>query len=253
MSQKNIENIYSLSPLQQGILFHTVSDSGSGAYFMQYGWTLSGSIDVSAFTRAWEAVVARHPILRTAFVWERVERPMQVVWRQVPLKVEQIDLRGVPAEEQRARLARLAEEDQRRGFDLSRAPLMRFTLVRLKDDAHRFLWSSHHLLSDGWSISIVFQEVLAFYEAFSHGRELRLERARPYGELIAWLQKQDKAKTEAYFREQLRGFSAPTPLVVDHPPPEEPVHPRFDSRRMELSAPRQPRSSAPSAPSTSSP
>ncbi|MEO7329500.1 MAG: amino acid adenylation domain-containing protein, partial [Minicystis sp.] len=235
MSQKNIENIYSLSPLQQGILFHAVFDSGSGAYFMHYGWTLSGVIDLSAFARAWEAVVARHPILRTAFVWERVEKPVQVVWKQVPIKIDQVDLRGVPATEQQARLAALAEEDRRRGFDLSRAPLMRFTLIRLRDDASRFLWSSHHLLSDGWSISIVFQEVLAFYEAFSQKREIVLDRPRPYGEFIAWLQKQDRAKTEAFFREQLRGFSAPTPLVVDHAPPPSPLHPAFDSRRMELS------------------
>ncbi|MFO0760428.1 MAG: amino acid adenylation domain-containing protein [Byssovorax sp.] len=236
MSQKNIENIYSLSPLQQGILFHAVLGSEASAYFMQYGWTLTGSVDLGAFTRAWEAVVARHPILRTAFVWERVDKPLQVVWKQVPIRVTELDLRGVPEGEQAARLTRLADEDRRRAFDLTRAPLMRFLMVRLRDDAYRFLWSAHHLLSDGWSISIVFQEVLAFYEAFSQKRDLVLPRPRPYSEYIAWLQKQDKARTEAYFRRQLEGFEAPTALGVDRAPPEEPVVPLFDSRRMELPA-----------------
>src|SRR5262249_25080258 len=151
MSRTNIEDIYPLSPLQQGILFHTLYASEAGVYFVQSGWTLNGALDVPAFLRAWQSVTDRHTILRTAFVWERFEQPMQVVWKRVKLPATEIDLRGLSPAEQADRVARFAEEDRKKGFDLTRAPLMRVTLIRLADDAVRVIWSSHHLLLDGWS------------------------------------------------------------------------------------------------------
>src|SRR6185437_16074829 len=85
MSRKNIENVYGLSPMQQGILFHALYDHQPGVYLVELAWTLTGKLDREAFQRAWQEVCDRHAILRTAFVWERVEKPMQVVRRRVPL------------------------------------------------------------------------------------------------------------------------------------------------------------------------
>src|SRR6185369_7851366 len=79
MSRKNIENIYSLSPMQQGLLFHSLVASHEASYPVQIDWTLRGNLDEPAFLRAWQEVVDRHPILRTAFAWERLEKPMQIV------------------------------------------------------------------------------------------------------------------------------------------------------------------------------
>jgi amino acid adenylation domain-containing protein len=216
MSRTNIENIYPLSPMQQGMLFHTLYAEGPGMYFVQIGWTLRGQLDVAAFVRAWEEVVARHPILRTGFAWERLERPVQIVRRQVKLPLIEIDLRGLSTEEQAARLAAFNEEDRVRGFDLAKAPLLRIALLRLADDAYRFVWSRHHILLDGWSTPLLVKEVFALYEAYSQGKELSLDRPRPFGEYISWLGKQSPADTEAFWRQQLAGFRAPTPLVVDH-------------------------------------
>src|SRR5439155_11641476 len=107
--------------------------------------------------------------------------------------------------------------EDRRAFDLRRAPLMRCTLIRRGEGSHRFLWSMHHVLLDGWSLPIVQQQVFALYQAFTRGQELRLESARPYGDYIAWLERQDPARAQAFWTEYLRGFTAPTPLGVDHP------------------------------------
>src|SRR5580698_5455809 len=151
MSRKNVEDIYPLSPLQQGILFHTLSAPASGVYFVQRSWVLEGDLDAGALARAFQEVVDRHPILRTAFVWDRHGRPMQVVREKATLPFAPIDLRGLRAEEQAARVRAFAEADRARGFELQRAPLMRVTLLRLGDAAHRLVWSTHHLLLDGWS------------------------------------------------------------------------------------------------------
>ena len=210
----NIEDIYKLSPMQQGMLFHTLYAPESGVYREQTSCSLKGNLNVSAFQQAWGQVVQRHPILRTAFYWEELSEPLQVVQRQVELSWEQRDWRGLSSLEQQGRLEAFLEADRARGFDLGQAPLMRCALLREAEDAYRFVLGFHHLLFDGWSLSLLLKEVLAFYEAYCRGRELRLESPRPYGDYIVWLQQQDLAQAEGFWREALRGMTAPTPLPI---------------------------------------
>src|SRR3954470_14816122 len=110
MSRNNLEDIYPLAPMQRGILFHTLYASEPGAYFVQTGWTLRGDVDTKALVRAFQEVTARHGALRTAFVWEKLEQPMQVVWKRVKLPVTEVDLRGLAPAEQQRRIAAFAEE-----------------------------------------------------------------------------------------------------------------------------------------------
>ena len=210
----NIEDIYKLSPMQQGMLFHTLYAPESGVYREQTSCSLKGNLNVSAFQQAWGQVVQRHPILRTAFYWEELSEPLQVVQRQVELSWEQRDWRGLSSLEQQGRLEAFLEADRARGFDLGQAPLMRCALLREAEDAYRFVLGFHHLLFDGWSLSLLLKEVLAFYEAYCRGRELRLESPRPYRDYIVWLQQQDLAQAEGFWREALRGMTAPTPLPL---------------------------------------
>ncbi|HEY7489757.1 MAG TPA: amino acid adenylation domain-containing protein, partial [Candidatus Tectomicrobia bacterium] len=218
MNTKNIEDFYPLSPMQQGMWFHSLYAPGSGVYFEQLCCTMHGDLHVSAFARAWQRVVDRHPILRTAFIGETLKEPVQVVQRQAQLPVEQQDWRRLSAVEQEARLEAFLQADRRCGFRLSEAPLMRLAIMRLADDAYRFVWSYHHLLLDGWSVPILLQEVFAFYEAFCCAQDLHLEACRPYRDYIVWLKRQDLAAAEAFWRPLLRGMTAPTPLVVDRVP-----------------------------------
>jgi amino acid adenylation domain-containing protein len=235
MSRNNIEDIHPLSPMQQGILFHALSSGDSGAYVVESASSLRGTLDVAAFQRAWQAVVQRHPSLRSSFAWEKLDRPMQVAWKRVPLSLEQEDLRGLAPAEQSEKVAQLVAAARRRGFDLGRAPLMRLALLRLGEDEHRLVWFVHHLLLDGWSSAIVLKEVFALYEAERQGKALRLDPVPPYAELASWLEKQDRARAEAFFRSELRGFTEPTALGIERPPGSEPATPRFGEQRVVLS------------------
>src|SRR6185295_14424212 len=153
MRSDNIEDIYPLSPVQQGILFHTLYAPEAGEYYRQLVFAVRGDLDEEAFARTWQEVVDRHSILRTAFVWEGVaEEPMQVVCRRVEVPLERADLRGLEAAEQERRIAALLREDRRTGLELSAAPLIRLSLFRLGEQSRRFVWSYHHLLLDGWSV-----------------------------------------------------------------------------------------------------
>lgn len=215
MKMDNLEDIYELSPLQQGLLFHTIYAPQSGVYFEQFSWTLKGDLNATALRQAWQRVVDRHSILRTAFYWQELEKPYQVVYGQIELPWEEQDWRHLDPGTQRDRLDAFLIDDRQKGFDLSQAPLMRLALFRLADDAYHLVWSSHHLLLDGWSESLIFKEVYAFYEAFCQGKELCLTQPRPFRDYIAWLHQQDLAKAEAFWRQMLKGFTTPTQLPVD--------------------------------------
>jgi amino acid adenylation domain-containing protein len=214
MSTQDIQDIYPLSPMQQGMLFHCLYAPESGVYVERTMCTLRGRLDVVAFERAWQRVIERHDILRCGFVWEGLDQPLQVVYRHVDVPFRKEDWQHLSAEEQRARF----DEAQQVTLDLSDPPLIRLSLFRIAPDAYRFLWVHHHLLIDGWSLPLLLKEVLDLYEAFRQGRDPYLPPAQPYRDYISWLQKQDTAKAEAFWRRYLDGFTAPTPLGVDLPP-----------------------------------
>jgi len=216
MNKKNIENIYPLSPTQQGILFHTLYAPApeSGVYVVQSCYTFSKTPNIAAFQQAWQQVINQHPILRTSFYWKQHKEPFQVVHRNVQLPWQQHDWQELSVSEQPKRLEVFLQADRQQGFDISQAPLMRLTLIQVAKETYHFIWSSHHLILDGWSGALVLQQVFQAYEALCHGQVVSLPRCRPYADYIAWLQQQDLSQAEAFWRKVLQGFTAPTQLRV---------------------------------------
>ena len=214
MKLRNIEDIYELSPVQQGMLFHSLYAPDSGVYFQQLHCVLHGKLNLQAFEQAWQQSLNRHSILRTSFFWEDLDKPLQVVRQSVKLRIETEDWSELSASAQQSRLHAFLDADRRRGFELSRAPLLRLALLRLDADRHRLIWSRHHLLLDGWSISLLLKEVFILYEALCRNESAQLAQPRPYRDYISWLQGQPLAEAERFWREKLRGFSSPTPLAL---------------------------------------
>jgi len=213
MTAKNVAAIYPLSPQQQGMLFDTLQLSAPGVHIEQKIYVLRGELDVTALERAWQHLVERHSILRTAFVWKNQAEPLQCVLREVELKIIKHDWRSQPDAEQR--LQSFVEEDRRRGFELSKPPLMRLTLFQMGDDEYQLVWTHHHIVLDGWCRPIVDEEVRALYETFRNGGVPDLPPARPYRDYIAWLKRQNLPAAESFWRGVLSGISKPTPLGIE--------------------------------------
>jgi acyl-CoA synthetase (AMP-forming)/AMP-acid ligase II/acyl carrier protein len=211
---KKIEAIYQLSPLQRGILFHTAYAPESGMYFEQVLLEIEGDLNTAMFDRAWQET-ATQDILRTLFIWEGQDKPLQVVVEQVKLPFAQHDWRDLTEPEQRARLKTFLADDRRRGFDLTKPPLMRLLLIRVADQRYQLVLSFHHLLLDGWSMWLLLGEVFSRYEAAGKNEPFKLEKLLSYGDYIDWLQKQDLSAAEEYWRQTLAGFSTPTRLRVE--------------------------------------
>ncbi|MCB1906476.1 MAG: amino acid adenylation domain-containing protein [Rhodocyclaceae bacterium] len=222
MDNPNIASIYRLSPLQEGILFHALERARAGAYFQQYACTIRQALDAERFQRAWQQVAIRHPVMRTLISWRGREKPLQVVRREVALPWRQLDWRAAGEDAQQRDWQALMRCDREHGFDLGRAPLMRFTLVRIGDHAYRFLWSFHHLLVDGWSMRLLFDEALALYRADGDERVAKLPQPVPYQRFIRWLDDAGGAIDEDFWRARLGGLSAATTLVDALPAPDHP-------------------------------
>ncbi len=212
---ENLEDLYELSPMQQGMLFHSIYAPDSGTYFEQSLFTIKGELNLIAFEDAWQRVMDRHPILRTSFLWEDLERPLQAVYRQIDLSLDTHDWRDYSADERKDRLQSFIAADRRRGFLLSNAPLIRLALFRFSEDEYKFLFSRHHLLLDRWSRALLLKDFFAIYDALASGREPRLETPRPYGDYIGWLAGQDATAAENFWKTRLRDFSEPTSLGIE--------------------------------------
>ncbi|MET3717903.1 non-ribosomal peptide synthase/polyketide synthase [Pseudomonas sp. PvP001] len=199
------EALYPLSPLQQGMLFHALQSPDESHYLNQLSLAIDG-LDAARFQQAWDTTVARHDVLRTAFLWEGLSQPLQAVRRSVPSVVRLLDWRD--RSEGDGAVEALAKEERDEGFDLARAPLLRVLLVRLDEQRYQLILTSHHLLLDGWSSSRLIAEVLQHYRGAPPA-----EPAGRFVDYVQWLQQRDLAERERFWRERLVDLHEPTLLA----------------------------------------
>ncbi|MUG94912.1 non-ribosomal peptide synthetase [Scytonema sp. UIC 10036] len=237
MKSENIEDIYELTPLQKGVLFHCLYENESQLYFFQIVYNIHSSINADIFEKAWQIVIDRHTILRTGFYWEEIENPLQVVYKQVKVPLTHYDWRHLDRVEQGNQLQSFIDDDRKQGFELSQSCQMRLSLIRLADDYYQFIWSYHFMIIDGWTDSLVIKEFVQIYEALSQNQQIPLAPTRPYKDYINWLKQQDISKTEIFWRKALQGIKTPTPLTyiekIDQSPTQEQ---RYDEEKIKLSS-----------------
>ncbi|KST65996.1 non-ribosomal peptide synthetase [Mastigocoleus testarum] len=212
---KNIEEFYPLSPTQQGILFHTIYAPESGVYVEQLSFDIQGDLSISSFQQVWQQLIERHPILRTSFIWEDIKEPVQVVHKQIDLPWQQEDLSGIDIIEQQKLIETHLLTERKQGFEISQAPLMNLKLLHLAEKNYKFIWTHHHLILDGWSSSLLLQDLFTCYQELSQGKDISLQKHRPYRDYIAWSQKQNLSKSETFWKQYLKGFTTVTSLGVE--------------------------------------
>ncbi|KAF0865633.1 non-ribosomal peptide synthase/polyketide synthase [Pseudomonas sp. LD120] len=201
-----VEDLYPLSPMQQGMLFHTLYEQGAGDYINQLRVDVDG-LEPERFRQAWQAAIDRHDILRSGFLWQgELPAPVQVVHKRIALDFVEHDWRAIEALP--AALDRLAEEERRRGFDLLAAPLLRLTLVCTGEQRYHLIYTNHHILMDGWSNSRLLGEVLQRYAG-----QYASQTPGRYRDYIAWLQRQDARLSETFWKQQLADLDEPTRLA----------------------------------------
>ncbi|WP_316976893.1 amino acid adenylation domain-containing protein [Shumkonia mesophila] len=216
LSRENVEAIYPLRPVQQGMLFHELSSPGASPYFRQMCFRLSGKIDPTLCEATWNRLMARHCLLRSVFDYETAAQPIQIVLKHQDVEFGYLDVAGPDAT---ARVLAWREADAKRGFHLRRERLMRVQLFRLADDRFEMVWSHPHILLDGWSGSILLGEFARLYAAARQGRILDLPPPPHPGEYLAALARRDPAASLDYWAALLAGYDEPATLPRDRSRP----------------------------------
>lgn len=206
----NIEKIYGLSPMQEGMLFHHLLGNRDGVYIEQYRFRITGQFDAECFERSVNHVISRHDILRTAFIHQKIRVPRQVVFKKRPIKIEVEDLRSATAQEQSDKIESLATQKREKGFDLTNEPLLEFSIFQTEAETYEVIWGFHHILMDGWCVSIVLDEIIKSYKAFLQGQQPELPRAVQFRGFIDWLETQDQEQAIEFWREYLSGYETAT-------------------------------------------
>ncbi|NHB10099.1 amino acid adenylation domain-containing protein [Burkholderia cepacia] len=208
---RTIDDVYPLSPMQQGILFHALFAPGHASYVNQLVAT-AAALDADRLVAAFEASVARHDILRTSVMPDEAA-PLQCVHRHARMPVEQLDWR-TRGDTLDADFDAWLAADRARGFDWREPPLMRLTLIRVTDDAWRVVWTRHHVLLDGWSTARLLADVLRDYRDPDAVSPFASRPALRYRDFIAWLGTRDRDADERFWTERLARLDAPT-LIAD--------------------------------------
>ena len=211
-----IEDVYPLSPMQEGLLFHSLLDEQADHYFNQLSYRLAGSIDISAVEQSLNELMRRYDVLRTVFLHEGYERPLQMVLRERKGAFSFYDVRKEVIENGRETVVqRYRQRDRSEKFRLDQDVLMRVKVYQTDTKEYEFIWSFHHILMDGWCVSIIVNEFSALYQGILDRRKIALPRVQPYSSYIRWLEKQDKQASARYWEHYLAGYESQASLPQD--------------------------------------
>ncbi|WP_442604724.1 amino acid adenylation domain-containing protein [Paenibacillus elgii] len=223
-AQDGLDKMMPLSPLQKGLLFHYLDHPSSDQYFVQTSWKYEGRLDVTRYREAWQRVVAENDCLRTCFVWEAVDEPVQCVVQAAEPDWTIEDIASQPADRQQEYFERWMTLDRERRFDLRR-PAYRLALICSGPEEWTVVWSYHHILLDGWSLPLLLNRVHDLYECGLKGITPHRNLSLPFEPYMRWLMAKERTEAEAFWKAYLADVTEPTPL------PMEKSGMRFDAHR----------------------
>ncbi|MGN8103740.1 non-ribosomal peptide synthetase [uncultured Pseudomonas sp.] len=217
VSASAIEDVYPLTPMQEGLLLHTLLEPGTGLYYMQDRYRINSALDPERFAQAWQAVIARHEALRASFCWDVGEDMLQVIHKPGSTPIEYLDWSADPQDQQEPRLQALLKAEREAGFDLLNQAPFHLRLIRVGEARYWFMMSNHHILIDAWCRSLLMNDFFDIYTALGEGRDAQLATPPRYRDYIAWLQRQNLNEARQWWQQNLQGFERATPIPSDRP------------------------------------
>ena len=205
--KENVMDMYFLSPMQQGMLYHHLLNPGQKEYFQQLSFDLKGELDIGLLELSFNKLIERHEVLRTNFVYEKTKQPVQIVFRERTCNIQFSDISSCrDATEKMVRIEEYLDGDREKGFDLSRDPLVRMAVLGVDHEEYKIIVSFHHIIMDGWCIGIFLEEIFEIYKTVKEGIHKELPMASPYSKYIQWLEKQDSNVASEYWKDYVKGY-----------------------------------------------
>ena len=202
---------YSLSPLQQGMLFHHLQAPDHDPYITQNILCLEGKLDMECCMESYQMLIQKHQNLRTVFFMEKGGYFQKIVPYQ-PQEVELYDFTGFSEDKKQEKLSEIMEEDLKRSFHLFEEIPIRLKIIKQSECTHQLIWTTHHIIIDGWCIGILLSDMLEFYHRLVNKKEVELEAGSDYFQYIKWLKEQDTGEGIRYWKERLSGYESVSDL-----------------------------------------
>jgi amino acid adenylation domain-containing protein len=204
--KSDVKDIYGLTPMQEGMLMHHQLNPGHHSYFEQAVVSLEGAIDVALFERAFQLLVRKHEILRTVFLYRKVKTPVQVVLKERTVSIEYSDITAMDPNRRRDYIGDFLAQDQRRGFDLEKDMLLRLGLIQVSPQSWRAVWTSHHLILDGWCLGLLFGDFIRLYQTLVANGPLDSKPGIPFSRYIKWLEQRNPDQGLQFWKGELAGY-----------------------------------------------
>jgi len=206
--------VYPLTPLQQGLLFQKWRDPDAISYQIQIHWDIHQPLDLAALKLSWEDLINRHDVLRSSFIWEGLDNPIQRIEDNVEFSLAYHDWKDDNTAQQKIRLADFLEKDKKDPIHLNKSPLFRVTLIQFSNSSYKMVWHSHHMLLDGWSIAILISELSKLYQHYLTKEKLVLDPVYPFSDYVTWMHEKDWSNSKPFWQRYLKNFKSPTALPI---------------------------------------
>ena len=206
LDTRNIKDLYTLSPMQEGMLYHTILDNKSSAYFEQATISIAGRLDIARLEKSFQMLIEQYDIFRTVFVYAKIARPVQVVMKEQRSCINFENITHLSVDEQQIFIEAFKDQDKIKGFDLSEGQLIRLSAIQTGNDCCKLIWSFHHIIMDGWCLGIILKEFFRIYAALQKKQMPEIAEICSYSKYISWLENQDYKAAAAYWDEYLCGY-----------------------------------------------
>lgn len=201
-----VKNIYSLTPLQEGMLFHSLyRDKNETPYFEQMVFDVNGNFNVDLFQDSWNEIIKRYDVFRTIFIHKNTQTPKQVVLKKSNIKFNYYDI--LTNKNKNEYLSDFIKEDINSYFNLSKTPPLRVNIFKIEENKYRVIFSFHHILMDGWSGGIVFDELFKIYNSLKENNSIDLPPVKPYSLYIKWLKEQNKEDMNNFWKNYISDYT----------------------------------------------
>ncbi len=217
LNKANLQDIYPLSPMQQGMLFHALHQPTSQAYFEQMHYEIDGVLNVEILKQSWQMLHNRHDVLRTVFVHNKSEKLLQMVLKHRDVDFVFMDLSALDVNQQAKRISDFRVQDREKGFNLTKDRLSRIAVFKMQPNHYEMIWSVHHIILDAWCFGIIYNELMSCYQSLLHNQPISLPPAPPFSRYIKWLDTQDNEAARTFWANYLQDYTVAVSLYAQQP------------------------------------
>lgn len=209
MSDKvEIQDIYPLTPMQEGMLYHTLSNRVTDEYIVQFDLELAGHVDKDKVEQSIQYIVDKYDVLRAVFTYKKADRPLQIILKKKKVKIGYYDISEYDNSYKIEYINKFKQDDRLKGFDLLKGQIMRASLIKMDDNSYILIWSFHHIILDGWSVGVITEDFFRYYKDIGRSDTNVIEKSVPYRNYISWVTSQDKNEASSYWNEYLNNYKS---------------------------------------------